>query len=45
MMNKAMAPMIMPMRVPLDKAVAVEYGDDVAEVEEDGEVGGIDVDK
>jgi hypothetical protein len=43
MMNKAMAPMIMPMRVPLDKALAVEYEDDVGEVEE--EVGDTDVDK
>ena len=43
MMNKAMAPMIMPIRVPLDKALAVEGEDDVGEVEE--EVGDIDVDK
>lgn len=44
MMNKAIAPMMMPMRAPLDRAVAAEYGFDVAEAEEDVEIDDADVD-
>jgi flavin-dependent dehydrogenase len=41
-MNKAMAPIMIPMRAPLDRVLAAEYEDDVAEVEEDVEVDDVD---
>jgi hypothetical protein len=44
MTNKAMAPIMMPMRAPLDRAAAAEYDDDVAEAEEEVEVNDTDVD-
>jgi len=43
-MNKAMAPMMILMRAPVDRAVAAEYEDDVAEVEVNAEVEVEDVD-
>ena len=43
-MNKAMAPMMIPMSAPLDRAVAVGEVIDVAEAEEDVEVNVTDVD-
>ena len=39
-----MAPMMIPMRAPLDRVVAFEYGDDVAEEEEDVDVDDVEVD-
>jgi hypothetical protein len=43
-MNKMIAPIMIPMRAPLDKATAFEEGFDVAEVEGDVDVDEADVD-
>lgn len=43
-MNKMMAPMMIPMRAPLDKATAFEGGFDVADAEGDVDVNEADVD-
>jgi hypothetical protein len=44
MMNKMMAPIMIPMRAPLDKADVFEEWIDVAEVEGDVEVDEADID-